>query len=89
MIRNSARRNPQQPCQEGDSAPLKLPNAGQRFPENVRRQILGLVPVPHASRDIRVHAAEVLLIEFAKARRVALSGFNPQPVVGALRHRGP
>jgi len=45
--------------------------------------------IAHAPRDVRVHAVEIFFVQVAKARRVALRGFNPQPVVGALRHCPP
>src|ERR1700732_5210741 len=89
VIRNDSRSNSEQPRCEGYSAPLKLPNAGQRLPENVCRQVFGLMTIADAPRDIHVHTVEIFFVQVAKPRRVALRGFNPQPVVGALRHRPP
>lgn len=89
MIGHRARRDPQQPRRERDAAPFELPDAGQRLAKHVRRQILGLVPVAYAPRDIGVHPVEILFVKFGEARGVALRGFNPRPVAGAPRHSPP
>jgi hypothetical protein len=44
------------------------------------------MPLPDTPRDIRVNAEEMLLVERAETRRIALCFLNPEPFVGASRH---
>jgi hypothetical protein len=47
------------------------------------------VPVSNPARDGGVDAVEILLVELAETRRIALRVLDPQPVVGVCRRRRP
>ena len=49
MVCHRARRDPQEPGGEGHSTPLKTTNARERFPENVRSQVLRDVATSNAA----------------------------------------
>src|SRR4051812_42656008 len=49
--------------------------------ENFRRQVLRLFAVFHAPRNIRVHAFEVVFVEFGETAGVALRRLDHQPLV--------
>src|SRR5215471_3555894 len=76
VVRDSMRRNPQQPCAKGSPSPFVLPDSGQGLAENVRGQVFGLMPVPYTADHVAIDPIEMLLVKLAKARRVALRGFH-------------
>src|SRR5690242_6454517 len=89
MIRNQPRCNSEEPGRERRSSPLKLSESRERFPEDFGGQVFGLMAIADAAHYVGIDAMEVFLIQVAKPRGVALRGFDPQPVIGALRHRPP
>src|SRR5215469_3892713 len=72
MIRDSPRRNSQQPSQERRASPLEFPDVRQRLPKHLRRKVLSLMAIAHAVGDIRVHAKEIFFVKVAEPRRIAL-----------------
>src|SRR5690349_15128923 len=89
MIGYQPRRDSEEPGRERRSSPLKLSESRQGFPEDFGGQVFGLMTIADAPHYVGIDAMEVLLVQVAKARGVALRGFDPQPVIGALRHRPP
>src|SRR5262249_38213071 len=85
VVRDPMCRNPKKPRSKRSPAPFKLADPRQCLPKDVRRQVLRLMPVAYTPGDVRIDAVEVLLIELAKAGRVALSGLHFGPFVSGLR----
>ena len=52
-------------------APLELSYSGESFAEDIRRQILGPVPVADPTDNVGIHATKVLLVQVGKARGIA------------------
>jgi hypothetical protein len=87
VIRDGTRCDPQEPRHERHALPLETAQARERLAKDVCGQVLGLMTVADAARDVGVHTGEILLVQFAETGRIPLRVLNPQPVVGTLRHR--
>lgn len=73
-----------QPCREGNASPFEAAEIRQRLVKDLSSQLFGLIAVVHTARDEGVHAIEVLLVQFRKARRVLLRCFDQKPLVGKV-----
>jgi 3',5'-cyclic AMP phosphodiesterase CpdA len=71
----------QQPAGKGHASPFESVNAGKRFVEDLRGQVLGRITIADAPCDVSVHAREIQLIQFGKAAGVLFGGFDQQAVV--------
>src|SRR5258705_3291294 len=86
VVGDRPRRNPEQPGGEWRTSPLERSQARQRLAKHFGGQVLGLMSLSDPPRDIRVHTEEVLLVQLAKTRRIALCLLDQESVVLALRH---
>jgi hypothetical protein len=74
----------EQPGEEGNAAPLKAREVGERLMEHFGRQVFGLFAVANTARDEGVDTVEVKLVELGEAARVALRGLDEQPFAGRV-----
>src|ERR1700741_2983543 len=86
VVGDRPRRNPEQPGGEWSTSPLERSQARQRLAKHFGGQVLGLMPLSDPPPDIRVHTEEILLVQLAKTRGIALCLPDQELVVLAVRH---
>src|SRR5713226_3538793 len=84
-IRKQIRRNPQEPRDERQAVPFESWKVGQSLVEDVRRQILRLFAVSHATCDVGVDSLKVVLVQLGKARRILLRSLDLEPFIVQVR----